>query len=86
VTSDHPRTEVPEAVIAQVLAGIPPGTDLRVAPDRRRAISQAVADAGEGDLILVAGKGHEPYQEIHGVKHPFDDLCEVRTAMGLESG
>jgi UDP-N-acetylmuramoyl-L-alanyl-D-glutamate--2,6-diaminopimelate ligase len=86
VTSDNPRTEPPEAIIAEILAGIPAGTDLHVDADRRRAIRQAVADAGEGDLILVAGKGHEPYQEIHGVKHPFDDLCEVRKAMGLEPG
>ena len=86
VTSDNPRTEAPEAIIAEILAGIPAGTPVQVDADRRQAIAQAVAEAGPGDIVLVAGKGHEPYQEIHGVKHPFDDVCEVRKAMGLEPG
>lgn len=83
VTSDNPRTEDPEAIMAEILAGIPAGTAVQAHADRRQAIAQALAEAAPGDIVLVAGKGHEPYQEIHGVKHPFDDVCEVRTAMGL---
>jgi len=49
-----------------------------VEPDRRQAIALALAEARGGDMILVAGKGHESYQEIHGVKHPFDDRDVVR--------
>ena len=86
VTSDNPRTEDPERIIAEILAGIPAGGEPQVYPDRREAIRRAVAEAREGDLILIAGKGHEPYQEIQGRKYPFDDLDEVRQAMGLEPG
>ncbi len=85
VTSDNPRTEDPQAIIAEILAGIPPGTPLHTDPDRRAAIRKAVADAEPGDIILVAGKGHEPYQEVRGVKYPFDDVREVRLAMGLDA-
>ena len=52
-----------------------------VLADRREAIRAALAEARPGDLVLIAGKGHEPYQEIQGVKHPFSDLDEVRLAM-----
>jgi UDP-N-acetylmuramoyl-L-alanyl-D-glutamate--2,6-diaminopimelate ligase len=86
VTSDNPRTEAPEAIMAEILAGIPAGTAVQADADRRQAIAQAIAAAAPGDIVLVAGKGHEPYQEIHGVKHPFDDVAEVRRAMGLEPG
>jgi UDP-N-acetylmuramoyl-L-alanyl-D-glutamate--2,6-diaminopimelate ligase len=83
VTSDNPRTEDPEAIMAEILAGIPAGTAVQVTADRRQALRQAIAEAEAGDIVLVAGKGHEPYQEIQGVKHPFDDVSEVRQAMGL---
>jgi UDP-N-acetylmuramoyl-L-alanyl-D-glutamate--2,6-diaminopimelate ligase len=70
VTSDNPRNEDPLAIIEQVLAGAP---DLDVEPDRREAIARAIELAREGDVVLVAGKGHEQGQEIGGLKLPFDD-------------
>jgi UDP-N-acetylmuramoyl-L-alanyl-D-glutamate--2,6-diaminopimelate ligase len=82
VTSDNPRTEEPGAIIDQILAGMREGTaQIEVEPDRRRAIGRAVALARPGDFIIIAGKGHEPYQEIHGTKHPFDDRLVAREAL-----
>ncbi|MHC4379660.1 MAG: Mur ligase family protein, partial [Planctomycetota bacterium] len=74
VTSDNPRGEEPSAIAAAVLDGAKQGTcqaELQV--DRRAAIHQALARLQPGDVLLVAGKGHETYQEIEGVRHPFDD-------------
>ena len=73
VTSDNPRTEDPLAIIAEILKGIRPGTECLTEPDRAEAIRKAVSLARSGDVILIAGKGHENYQEINGVRHPFDD-------------
>ena len=70
VTSDNPRSEDPLAIIDEVLSGAP---RLDVEPDRRTAIARAIESAREGDVVLIAGKGHEQGQEIAGVKHPFDD-------------
>lgn len=83
LTSDNPRTEDPEKILDDMEAGITPDVRkkvLRIA-DRREAIKTAVMLAGEGDIILVAGKGHEPYQEINGIKHHFDDREELRAAL-----
>lgn len=80
VTSDNPRGEDPEAIIADILTGIPANTALTVESDRRQAIIAAVAQAQPDDLILIAGKGHEDYQEINGVKHHFSDVETVRAA------
>ncbi len=77
VTSDNPRTETPEAIIADIRAGIPAETDCRIEPDRAQAIALACREAGPGDVVLIAGKGHETYQEINGVRHPFSDREEV---------
>ncbi len=84
LTSDNPRTEDPLKIIEDAMTGIP--TELRdhklkVVPDRAEAIAVAVAEAGNDDIILVAGKGHEDYQEIHGVRYPFSDMREVRQAL-----
>jgi UDP-N-acetylmuramoyl-L-alanyl-D-glutamate--2,6-diaminopimelate ligase len=67
-------------------AGISPGLRKKVLriSDRREAIKTAVMLAGEGDVILVAGKGHEPYQEINGVRHHFDDREELRAALKMK--
>ncbi|NLF15660.1 MAG: UDP-N-acetylmuramoyl-L-alanyl-D-glutamate--2,6-diaminopimelate ligase [Lentisphaerae bacterium] len=81
VTSDNPRSEDPERILADILAGLPADAAPVVLADRREAIRAALAEARSGDLVLIAGKGHEPYQEIQGVKHPFSDLDEVRLAM-----
>lgn len=82
LTSDNPRNEQPEAIISDMLAGLSPEQRQTVLTitDRRQAIRTAVMLAAPGDVILVAGKGHEPYQEINGVKHHFDDHEEVRAA------
>lgn len=75
LTSDNPRNENPESILDEMAKGVPPlhfKKTLRIS-DRREAIKTAVSIAKTGDIILVAGKGHENYQEINGVKHPFDD-------------
>ena len=69
VTSDNPRSEAPAAIAADVVDGL----DLDVELDRRAAIGQVLESAREGDVVVIAGKGHEQGQEIAGVKHPFDD-------------
>ena len=78
VTDDNPRSEDPAAIRAAVLAGaadVPEGdrADVREEGDRRAAIRLAVSLAGPGDTLVVAGKGHETGQEVHGTVHPFDD-------------
>jgi UDP-N-acetylmuramoyl-L-alanyl-D-glutamate--2,6-diaminopimelate ligase len=75
LTSDNPRSEDPDAIIQQMKAGVQPQHSRKVlaVADRREAIRTAVALARPGDIILLAGKGHEKYQEINGVKYPFDD-------------
>lgn len=74
VTSDNPRTEDPNAIIEDIVAGMGEGTDhFEVVPDRRDAIARAIAVANPGDAILIAGKGHEDYQIIGTEKHHFDD-------------
>lgn len=79
ITSDNPRTEDPEKIIVEILTGVPAGKARSVISitNRHEAIKTAVALAREGDIILVAGKGHETYQEINGVKHHFDDREEL---------
>lgn len=72
VTSDNPRTEDPEGIISDILPGIKKGNH-RVVSDRAGAIREAVAMAGEGDTVIVAGKGHEDYQEIMGTRYHFSD-------------
>ena len=80
VTSDNPRGEAPDAIAAAVLAGVPEEARARVTVelDRAAAISFALANARSGDVVVVAGKGHETTQEIAGVKIPFDDREQVR--------
>ena len=80
VTTDNPRFEDPAAIIKDVVAGMPYDCSKEVIVDRREAIKQAVQMAKSGDVILIAGKGHEPYQDIAGVKHPFDEIAIVREA------
>jgi UDP-N-acetylmuramoyl-L-alanyl-D-glutamate--2,6-diaminopimelate ligase len=87
VTSDNPRSERPEAILAEIETGIPEEAADRheAIADRRRAIEGAVAWAREGDVVLIAGKGHETYQIIGGEVLPFDDREVARTAL-LERG
>ena len=79
VTSDNPRNEDPAEIIADILSGMPPGQSAIV--DRAQAIRAAILGAAAGDVVLIAGKGHENYQEIHGVRHPFSDLEVARAAL-----
>jgi UDP-N-acetylmuramoyl-L-alanyl-D-glutamate--2,6-diaminopimelate ligase len=79
VTSDNPRSEDPLAIIGEVLHGA--GTDVEVEPDRRVAIETAIERAEPGDVVVIAGKGHEQGQEVAGVVHPFDDREVARAAL-----
>ena len=84
VTSDNPRTEDPEAIIAEILDGIRSRTpNVLVIADRRSAIRQALDLARERDLVLLAGKGHETYQEVGTRRFPFDERQVVREALCL---
>lgn len=79
ITSDNPRTEDPLSIIEEIRAGIPSGASVRIEPDRAQAIRSAAGLTGKDDILLVAGKGHEKYQEINGVKHHFDDREILRS-------
>lgn len=82
LTSDNPRGEDPAAILAEIRAGLVPGAAHEVIEDRREAIRRAIRLAGEGDIVLIAGKGHETYQEIGGARFPFDDREVAAEAMG----
>ena len=86
VTSDNPRSEVPESIIDQILAGMQAGEALHVQADRAAAIAQAIARADARDVVLIAGKGHEDYQETKGVRHPFSDMAEAQKALAAREG
>ncbi len=78
ITSDNPRTEDPDAIISDILKGVAPAMGAyKVVSDRRKAIRYAMDIAKKDDIIILAGKGHETYQEIHGVKHHLDEREEV---------
>ena len=81
VTDDNPRTEDGDAIVADILAGFAAPQAVVVERDRAAAIARAIGDAGPEDIVLVAGKGHEPYQEVNGVRHPFDDTDVARRAL-----
>jgi UDP-N-acetylmuramoyl-L-alanyl-D-glutamate--2,6-diaminopimelate ligase len=82
LTSDNPRGENPDAIIADILKGARAARHgLTVNPDRRGAIGAAIAAARQGDIVLVAGKGHERYQEVRGVRHSFSDVTVAREAL-----
>ena len=82
VTDDNPRGEDGDRIVADILAGFVDAARVTVLRDRRAAIAEALRDAGAGDIVLVAGKGHEPYQEVAGVRHPFDDLQVAGELLG----
>ena len=81
VTDDNPRGEDGDAIVAQILAGLGDRQRVRVMRDRAVAIASALREARSGDIVLIAGKGHEPYQETGGVKRPFDDADVARRAL-----
>ena len=80
-TSDNPRDEVPAAILADVAAGFAAPVAVEMIEDRRAAIARAIGSAEARDVLLIAGKGHEDYQEIAGVKQPFSDVAEARQAL-----
>jgi UDP-N-acetylmuramoyl-L-alanyl-D-glutamate--2,6-diaminopimelate ligase len=93
VTSDNPRSEDPDAIIAAIVAGaqeLPPAeraSSLEVEPDRRAAIAAALSQAGPHDIVLIAGKGHEQGQEFEsGRKVPFDDREVAREELRRSRG
>jgi UDP-N-acetylmuramoyl-L-alanyl-D-glutamate--2,6-diaminopimelate ligase len=85
VTDDNPRSEDPAAIRAEMEAGVRrvPGAEWRTIGGRADAIAEAVRQAGPGDTVVVAGKGHEQGQEIAGEIRPFDDRCVLRDAIGV---
>ncbi|MFN4242748.1 MAG: UDP-N-acetylmuramoyl-L-alanyl-D-glutamate--2,6-diaminopimelate ligase [Tepidisphaerales bacterium] len=91
LTSDNPRTEDPEQILREIEAGLsaPPAKPTRTIVDRRSAIEAAIGDAAAGDVVLIAGKGHENYQIVGTTKHHFDDVEEARRvlrAKGVSGG
>lgn len=78
VTSDNPRSEEPDAIIREILAGMHESSSLHVKADRLQAITEALAIREKDEVVLILGKGDETYQEIKGVKYPFDDRVVVR--------
>jgi UDP-N-acetylmuramoyl-L-alanyl-D-glutamate--2,6-diaminopimelate ligase len=87
LTADNPRDEDPETIAAEVIAGTRPGAlddgSLIVNLDRRRAIEVALQGARAGDVVVVAGKGHEQYQEVAGTRLAFDDREVARSLLGI---
>jgi UDP-N-acetylmuramoyl-L-alanyl-D-glutamate--2,6-diaminopimelate ligase len=81
VTSDNPRGETPQAIISQILLGLAGHDAVEVQSDRAQAIAYALRGADARDVVLVAGKGHEEYQDIAGVKHAFSDAHQVEQGL-----
>ena len=80
VTSDNPRSETPLAIIEEIVQGT--GTDVEIDPDRASAIGLAIGRAQAGDVVVIAGKGHEQGQDVGGVVAPFDDREVARAVLG----
>jgi len=86
VTSDNPRHESPSQILEQIVAGMTGTNKPMIIEDRRAAIGQAVRFADANDVILIAGKGHEDYQDVAGVKHPFSDVVEAQAMLARKTG
>jgi UDP-N-acetylmuramoyl-L-alanyl-D-glutamate--2,6-diaminopimelate ligase len=81
LTNDNPRSEAPEAIFADMLAGMQSPDKALIMADRAAAIRQAIEGSRQGDIVLVAGKGHETYQELHGHRLPFSDVAAVQAVL-----
>lgn len=81
ITSDNPRREAPQQIIDEIRAGISGGAQVHVESDRRLAISHALAGARAGDVVLIAGKGHEAFQHVGDQSLEFDDRAVAREAL-----
>ena len=86
VTTDNPRTEAPMAIIESIMRGFKRPADVEVQADRAQAINHAITRAAASDVVLIAGKGHEDYQDIGGVKHPFSDRLHAERALSAGQG
>lgn len=86
VTDDNPRFEDGDTIVADIMTGFEHPARVTVERDRAAAIRRAVGNAGPDDIVLVAGKGHEPYQDVQGVQHPFDDTQVARAALERPQG
>jgi UDP-N-acetylmuramoyl-L-alanyl-D-glutamate--2,6-diaminopimelate ligase len=82
LTSDNPRDEDPAVILQQIRVGLPFEATVTVIEDRRAAIVHALRHAAPQDVVLIAGKGHEDYQEVAGVRRPFDDAAVAAEALG----
>jgi UDP-N-acetylmuramoyl-L-alanyl-D-glutamate--2,6-diaminopimelate ligase len=78
ITTDNPRSEDPQAIAEDILEGMAKSSRIHVELDRAQAIDYAISHAKENDIILVAGKGHEDYQEVNGKRYPFNDYSMVQ--------
>lgn len=85
VTSDNPRYENPDVIIADILDGFESLSNVTSITDRKEAIQKAIKESDSSDIILIAGKGHEDYQDVKGTKHPFDDREIAREALNLKA-
>lgn len=85
VTDDNPRTENGDAIVVDIVAGFAHPGEIIIRRDRAAAIAEAIRTADANDIVLIAGKGHEPYQEIDGVQYPFDDTAFARAALGARA-
>jgi UDP-N-acetylmuramoyl-L-alanyl-D-glutamate--2,6-diaminopimelate ligase len=85
LTSDNPRSENPQTILNSMLTGLQHAQRATVIVDRAQAIADAVAHAQPADVVLIAGKGHEDYQEVMGVKHPFSDVAHAQAALAQRS-
>jgi len=84
ITSDNPRSESPDDIIRQIVPGVEAANcPYEVIPDRRKAIYRAVAKLSPGDALVIAGKGHENYQEVGGQTFPFDDMEVAGEALNM---
>ncbi len=86
LTNDNPRTEDPQAILAEIRAGLARPEAATILPDRAEAIAHAAAEAGAGDVIVLAGKGHEPYQVVGTEKRDFDDRRHLQRALARRTG
>ena len=83
ITTDNPRTEEPEEIVKEIEEGMKKTNGKhKVVVDRKEAIKEAIEMANKLDIIVLAGKGHEPYQEINGTKYPFDERIIVKEIIG----
>jgi UDP-N-acetylmuramyl-tripeptide synthetase len=85
LTSDNPRSEDPQQILQHMQAGLRPGSAVQILADRAQAIAHTIAQAAASDIVLIAGKGHEDYQEVAGVRLPFSDVQQARAALQARS-